>query len=373
MPDREKSKKELLEELDSLRELCARSEEELERLRASEQDLRESADRFRELAELLPESIFEFDTRGIFTFANRNGFARFGYTPEELGSVSCLELIVPEDRPKAIENIQACLVGGKMNSNRFTGKTKDGATFPITIHSAPIVRGDEIVGVRGIVIDITELHQAQREAETALEERGLLLREIHHRVRNNLQIISSLLRLKARKAQNDTLVDLLRDVEHRIMSMALAHDKLYDSGSFATLDLRDYVQSVIQQVSETYGSDIPVRASVADLDLGIDTAIPLGLIISELLSNCIKYAFPHQRRGHVTVNIEPGDDDCYQLEVTDQGEGAPEGLDFHSEDFPGLQFVSILAGQIGGEAFICRNGGTRVCVTFREVDKSGTD
>ena len=373
MPDREMSNEALLEELNRLRRRCAEYQGELERLRASEQGLRESADRFRELAELLPESIFEFDLQGVFTFANRNGFTRFGYTPEELGRVNCLELIVPEDWPRAVENIRACLLGGKLGSNRFTAKTKDGATFPVTIHSAPIIKDGDIVGVRGIVVDITELSRAQQEAEKALEERSLLLREVHHRVRNNLQIISSLLRLKARKAPDDSLVDLLRDVEHRIMSMALAHDKIYDSGSLSSLDLRDYVQSVIRQVSETYRSEIPINANVADLTLGIDTAIPLGLIISELLSNCIKYAFPDHGEGEVTVDIGPGESDYYQLVVTDPGVGTPKDLGFHSDKFPGLRFVSILAGQMDGDTSISRHDGTRVCVTFREVDKSRTD
>ena len=163
----------------------------------------------------------------------------------------------------------------------------------------------------------------------ALKERETLLKEIHHRVKNNMQIISSLISLQADKATETETIEMLDDSQRRIRSMALIHEKLYRSGSLAEIDFADYIESLIDELLRMYNVPpgvITITADIENIQLGVDTAIPCALIINELVSNCLKHAFPDGRTGEVTVALQRANG-AHTLTVADDGVGFPvEGL-----------------------------------------------
>jgi two-component sensor histidine kinase len=193
-----------------------------------------------------------------------------------------------------------------------------------------------------------------------------LLKEIHHRVKNNLQITSSLLRLQAGKVAEPSVRQLLRDSQDRIRSMALVHDMLYRSQDLARIDFPEYVRALVVQLVRSYNAAGRVRASIelAPLVLGVDVAVPCGLIVNELVANALKHAFPGDRSGQVRVQMTSGPE-WHRLTVRDDGVGLPAGVDLFQTQTLGLQLVRMLTEQLGGRVQIEGGGaGTGFAVEF---------
>jgi two-component sensor histidine kinase len=196
----------------------------------------------------------------------------------------------------------------------------------------------------------------------------VLLKEIHHRVKNNLQIISSLLNLQSDNIDLADPARTFRESQDRIRSMALIHEKLYRSGDVARIDFREYVESLTSGLYRSYfpGPGVRIFADVENVSLDIDLAVSCGLIINELVSNALKYAFPDGRAGKIHVSLA-GDGDSYTLTVSDDGVGLPPGLDFRDTPSLGLQLVNTLVGQLEGTIELDSAEGTRFKITFAEI------
>jgi hypothetical protein len=263
----------------------------------AEKTLQESEKKYRDLAELLPQTIFETDLNGNITFVNHIGHQIFGYTPEELNKgINMIQILVPEDRARAMKNNQRILNGEKLPFGEFTALKKDGTTFPIIVNTNLIIQEDKIIGLRGILVDISELKDAENKIKASLKDKEVLLREIHHRVKNNMQIISSLLNLQIDYLNDEDAVDVLKESQNRVKSMAMIHEKLYLSTDLTKINFVDYIQSLISNLFYSYNvkeDHIKPILKIEDVNLNIETAIPCGLIITELISNCLKYAFPN--------------------------------------------------------------------------------
>lgn len=214
-----------------------------------------------------------------------------------------------------------------------------------------------------IVRDITERKRADEQLKASLREKEVLLREIHHRVKNNMQVISSLLSLESARVGDPTTRQHFLDSMNRIHSMALVHEKLYRSGNLATIDFGEYLTSVTDQLmrlSHTPGVTCTVRAE--KLSLSVDTAIPCGLIVNELVTNALKHAFGGRDTGKISVTLTKADDTSATLTVRDDGVGFPDGLDFRTAQTMGLSLVVSLTHQIGGTVDLQRSGGTTFVV-----------
>jgi len=263
----------------------------------AEKTLQESEKKYRDLAELLPQTIFETDLNGNITFVNHIGHQIFGYTPEELNKgINMIQILVPEDRARAMKNNQRILNGEQLPFGEFTALKKDGTTFPIIVNTNLIIQEDKIIGLRGILVDISELKDAENKIKASLKDKEVLLREIHHRVKNNMQIISSLLNLQIDYLNDEDAVDVLKESQNRVKSMAMIHEKLYLSTDLTKINFVDYIQSLISNLFYSYNvkeDHIKPILKIEDVNLNIETAIPCGLIITELISNCLKYAFPN--------------------------------------------------------------------------------
>jgi len=242
----------------------------------------------------------------------------------------------------------------------------DGVVFPALVYTG-VVHGDHgPIGIRGIVVDITEQKRVAEVLRQALDEKEVLLKEVHHRVKNNLQIISSLLSLQADALNDPRDHALFKESEGRVRSMALIHERLYKSADLARVDFRDYVESLVTSLFFSYQQPgVTSDVAVCDARLPLDTAIPCGLIINELVSNALKHAYPDERRGTVTIGMRKEPDGTLHLEVHDDGIGLGEAIDPDTTKTLGLNLVSILTRQLQGTLVVERNGGTGFHITFQ--------
>ncbi len=330
----------------------------------------ESEKKYRDLSELLPQPVFEVDLNGNITFSNRIGLPIFGYTQEDLDNgLNMLQLIAPEDHYKVMERNQKILKGEQLPFAEFTATKKDGTLFPIIIHSTPIQHENMITGIRGVVVDITALKNAENKIKASLKDKEVLIKEVHHRVKNNRQIISSLLNLQIQYVDDKEAVNVLKESQNRVKSMAMIHEKLYLSQDLTKINFVDYIESLVSNLFYSYNvkkTDIKPLLEIDQISLNMETAIPCGLIISELISNSLKYAFPNGKKGEIQVSLK-SEDNYYKLTVRDNGIGLSEELELENAKTLGLKLVHILTGQIDGEININKKFGTEFNIIFKEL------
>jgi len=229
---------------------------------------------------------------------------------------------------------------------------------------------DMLMFVSAQVAVAIERKRAEATLRASLYEKEVLLKEIHHRVKNNMQVISSLLNLQSSHLKDKAAIEMFRESQHRIRSMALVHEKLYQSKDLSRIDFSKYIESLIIFLFHSYqvNSDlVRMKTEVGDVLLGINSAIPCGLIINELVMNAVKHAFPGGRKGEIIVSLKPSGGDRFTLSVSDDGVGFPAGLDFHKTETLGMQLVTMLVDQLDGTISLERKRGTRFEIVFREL------
>jgi len=205
--------------------------------------------------------------------------------------------------------------------------------------------------------------------EASLREKETLLREIHHRVKNNMQILSSLIRLQVRQADSEHLKDVLCESEARIRSMGLLHEKLYQSDSVSDIDLHGYLRTLTNEIlrmNNRSGAKVEIRLAVEDIRLGLDTALPCGLIVTELVTNSMKYAFPDRRDGVILVAVSCAGEGEHSLVVWDNGVGFPADFDISKSKSLGMRLVNMLTAQLNGQVVTTGDRGTRTELRFKE-------
>jgi two-component sensor histidine kinase len=206
--------------------------------------------------------------------------------------------------------------------------------------------------------------------QASLQEKEVLLQEIHHRVKNNLQVISSLLNLQATRLGDSRAIDALRDSQDRVRSMALVHEKLYQSPDLAQIDFADYTRALTRSLFGSYRDHVPgiaLRTQIDDTLMSVDIAIPCGLILSELVSNALKHAFPDGRSGEIIISLR-AQEGSRVLTVADDGVGLPQEMEVLHPESLGLELVNTLATQLDGTLTWEREGGTTCMVTFPNVE-----
>jgi two-component sensor histidine kinase len=215
----------------------------------------------------------------------------------------------------------------------------------------------------------------QREAaktESSLQEKELLLREIHHRVKNNLQVISSLLSLQSRYRKDEQAIAMAQESQNRIKVMALIHEKLYRSKDFANVEFNDYIKNLVNDLFVSYKvstSRISLKMDIGNISLGIDTAIPTGLIVNELVTNCLKYAFKPDKDGEIRISLRLLDSGEKELIVSDNGIGLPDGLDIKKAESLGLKMITNLTERsLHGKVNINKDNGTEFRIVFKEKE-----
>jgi PAS domain S-box-containing protein len=233
---------------------------------------------------------------------------------------------------------------------------------------APILDNDTVIGILGLNIDITDYKATQQRLEESLRQVQILLKEVHHRVKNNLQIITSMINLEERRVDS-RLQGILQDIENRINTMALIHEHLYTGESLAQISMPEYLESLSNSITASFNlhsRDIKIVQEVEEIILSIDTAIPLGIIANELITNSIKHAFP-EGRGTITVGLVRREG-TYRLTIADDGVGCPDQPD--EQEGLGITLVHQLARQLQGDTSYASDSGCSITVTFpAEVSK----
>jgi two-component sensor histidine kinase len=217
---------------------------------------------------------------------------------------------------------------------------------------------------------IEERRRSEELLEASLHEKEVLLKEIHHRVKNNLQVISSMLKLQASQVKDPAVVVALMDSQNRVQSMALIHEKLYQSVNLADINFAEYMESLVVFLNRSYTSSLKqvnLKVQAEPISLYIDLAVPCGLIVNELVSNALKHAFPNGKGGNVDVQLKALPDSRVELVVRDNGVGIPEGVDIWDSPSLGLQLVNALVSQLDGDLQFETGQGTRFAVSFRNV------
>jgi two-component sensor histidine kinase/putative methionine-R-sulfoxide reductase with GAF domain len=237
--------------------------------------------------------------------------------------------------------------------------------------------GNQISGAVASSRIYTKQLISEERIKASLEEKEVLLREINHRVKNNLQIISSLLNLQSRDIQDEKALRGVQASQDRIQSMAMVHEKLYQSEDLARIDFGEYIRSLATDLGSSYGlgsRGINLEIDVEDIRLSVDTAIPCGVIVNELVTNSLKHAFPRERSGQIYVKFQEADG-RYNMVFKDDGIGLPENLDINQPSSLGLTIVNALVGQLQGTFNYCHNGGCEVSITFpaEGLNRGGVD
>jgi PAS domain S-box-containing protein len=334
----------------------------------AEQALSESEEKFRGLVENANDAIYIITPLG-FQYVNAAFERLTGYTSEEIckKSFNFWNIIHPKDVKMIRRREEARRIGKKVPSRyEFRILSKDGCTKIVEPATVQIGEKGE-TKVMGMLRDVTDRKHAEEKIKASLKEKEILLREIHHRVKNNMQIISSLLRLQSRAIEDKRMVEMFKESQNRIRSMALIHEKLYQTEDFTKVNFAHYIKSLTVHLFHTYKVDLNVvkmNAQVEDVFLDINKAIPCGLIINELVSNALKHAFPNGRKGEILIRLVSRKDKKTKLTVNDNGIGLSQKIDFREPETLGLQLVHDLVRQIDGSIMMSRKGGTKFSVEF---------
>lgn len=332
----------------------------------------ESAARIRAILDTVVDGIITIDKRGIVETFNPAAEHIFGHAANDVIGRN-VKMLMPEPyRSRHDRYIERYLAGGEAKiveiGRMVEGRRKDGSIFPLELAVSEMRLGEGRMFI-GLVRDITERKNAEDKLKQALGEKEVLLKEVYHRVKNNLQIVSSLINLQAKNVKNKAAVELLKQSADRIKSMALLHEKLYQSKDLAKIDFNDYIHSLADHLMFGYGahsSRIKINLQIDAIFLDVDTAIPCGLIINELISNALKHAFPDDRHGEIGIAFRQ-DVDEFILVITDNGIGFPAGLDFKKSASLGLQLVSSLTNQLLGQLTLDQGDGSTFTLRFTHL------
>ena len=334
--------------------------QELQKKNRLQEEHQKEKDLADSLSDSMPGTFYLFNKYGKMIRWNKNTEILTGYTTEEVAQMSPLNFIAEEDRTKVRLKIAEGFIRGKKELEA-TALMKDGGKKPF-LFSSTIVRYNNETCLMGIGLDLSEHEKMESQIKSSLKEKEVLLNEVHHRVKNNLAIISSLLQMQARTSPNNKLKGALAESEGRIQAMAMIHELLYQHEDFSQLNFGEYIEKLLQQVKGKQTIDKVIRTEVnADpVFLDISTAVPCALIINELLTNAYKHAFQGLKQGNISISLKQNGK-TLTLEVYDDGIGLPPNS---GDETLGMSLIHGLAKQVGGRVRIRSEHGTTFTITF---------
>ena len=357
----------------------------------------ESERQFREMSDAMPQIVWRATPKGEMDYCNARWYEYTGCSEEEAKAVGSKEVIHPDDLLPCVEIGQRGIASGEPFELEFRLKrASDGA---YRWHLAKWVPYHDLDGsiLRwfGAATDMHEQKLAKERLETevksrtaamqllevkegqlvrSLAEKNTLLQEVHHRVKNNLQVISSLLRMQGEVLKDQTASAALKESHQRVLSMALIHEQLYGNQEMDQIDFADFTQTLVSELFRSYAGTakrVSHRMNVDEVRLQIDQAIPCGLILNELVTNALKYAYPNGKRGEVVIDLRETDGGMVTLAVSDQGVGLPAGFDWTHSESMGLPIVDLLTQQLGGTLAVRTSPGASFTIEFpRDIKKT---
>jgi PAS domain S-box-containing protein len=372
----------------SIRYLCARGDnqvasetnsvsmvgtvQDITQHKLAETALAGSAAHNQAILDTVSDGIITFDGLGNVESINPAAEGIFGYSADEVIGRN-VNMFMPGAYHSNHDNYrQRHSSDGESNAksigNTVEGRRKDGTRFPLDLVVGKVKFDGERL-FTGVVRDITERKLAGDMLLAALNEKELLLKEVYHRVKNNLQVVSSLINLQSKHVKNQAALDVLKQSADRIKAMALLHEKLYQSKDLARIDFNDYIRSLVEHLlysQDTQQDKIKIAIRIATVFLDVDTAIPCGLIVNELMTNALKHAFPDGRPGEIGITFKQHQGE-FVLNIADNGIGLPVGLDFQKSASLGLQLVASLTAQLMGQMTLDQAKGSSFTLRFNKI------
>jgi len=332
-------------------------------------ELLRSEERYRIVAEQTGQLVYDYDIPTGRIQWSGAFVSVIGYAAAEFQRFTIREWeesIHPADRARATNELDRAIRDCSRYHIEYRFRHKDGTYVDVFDNGLCLMdENGHSTRMLGTMTNITERKRAEAQIAASLKEKEVLLKEIHHRVKNNLQVISSLLNLQAVGMKDERILELLRESQNRIRSMALIHERLYRSENLARINFGEYLRSLVGFLARSYNiPQVEVKIHVKSISLPVNTAIPCGLIVNELVSNALKYAFPGGLQGQVDVSLELKNETSGVLTVADNGVGFPQEIDFRSTKTLGLQLINTLTLQINGTIELIRARGTTFSITF---------
>lgn len=344
-------------------------EAEITERKKTEKALGQSEERWHSLVKNAPDIITMADKKGTILFINRTVS---GIPVEQITGKNIYDFVTPEDRGRLKNCIARVMQTGEAEKLELTAVSSPGITSWYEDHIGPVMQDGRIVAVIIVTSDISERKKAEERIRASLEEKEILLREIHHRVKNNLQTISSLLRLQAGYIEDKKALEVLKNSGERIHSMALVHEELYRSRDLSKISFAGYLHNLVAHLFDSHylkPGQVRKEIQIENVVLDIETSIPLGLIISELISNSLKHAFPDFREGKIRVEMVKCENEEYDytLMVRDNGAGFPPDVDYRESRTLGMVLVLTLVKQLHGTIDLDREKGTTFTIQFKKL------
>jgi PAS domain S-box-containing protein len=335
----------------------------------TEEELRKTRNYLQSIIETEPACVKLLSPEGTLLDMNRAGLAMIqADSLDQVQGNPVAGLLLPEYR-EAFRSLVDKTFGGSSEVMEFEMVGLKGKRLWLETHAVPIRNAEgKIFASLGITRDITERKRAEEQIMSALREKDILLKEIHHRVKNNLQVVASLLDLQSRSIEDRQARMLFGESQKRIETMTLIHEKLYQSKDLARIDFTEYVDDLTAQIfalHEGRSDLIDLKADVRNVILDVNKAIPCGLIINELVSNALKHAFTGGERGTVSIRMHAHNEGGVTLSVSDDGKGFPEGVDYLNTKSLGMQLIISLVDQLGGIIKLEGGKGTTFVITFQ--------
>lgn len=343
-------------------------------LQQSKKAIEDSREKFKSIFDNAAEAIILFDIHGTIVETNDKIENLSGFKKDELIGKKFMKILslVEIDYNNALMSFKDIISGKELKQVQWEIKNKNGKEIVFLARPSVIKKNNKIDGLVLIIEDITERVNAEKELRDSLDEKEILLREIHHRVKNNLQIISSLLSLQKIKVDDKETVDILMECQGRVRTMAMIHENLYQSKDISTINFEDYLKKLLYHIFNSYqaGGAVNLKMNIEFSNMGIETAMPCGLIINELATNSIKHAFPETNNGNINIELKYNGEE-YVLTYSDDGIGLPKNLDPKKSKKLGLMVVNTLANQLNAEMEIDGSKGTKYVFKFRELPYTG--
>jgi PAS domain S-box-containing protein len=336
------------------------------------QKLRESEERYQNLAKIAPVGIFRTDNAGATTYVNPMWCQIAGMSEEKAMGAGWLNAIHPEDREGLSTGWQETINLKKPSFADYRFLRPDGTVAWVMGQASPEMDSENrIVGYVGTITDISGRKRAEEIIRASLQEKEILLKEVHHRVKNNLMTIISLIKMEEAKAGNKKTKPLLMELEGRVRAMALVHESLHNAGDLGRIDLQNYLETLTAHIRAQYGAERDIRFSLqaVGVDVDLDFAVPCGLIVNELVANAYKHAFPADLprfgagKPEIAVAVKY-ENDMLALTVADNVVGLPAGLVWEKSETLGLRLVTMLSQQLKGAIELDRSRGTAFCLRF---------
>ncbi|HUK37800.1 MAG TPA: PAS domain S-box protein [Methanomicrobiales archaeon] len=324
--------------------------------------LRESEEMFRNPVERSSVGIFLVQD-GTVKYANPRLAEMAGYFGESFTGMPFEPMILPEDLPKVREAMGRLTRGETLSEHlEFRAIEKDGAVREVEAYGSSMVFHGR-PAIFGTIIDITDRKRMEAQITASLREKEVMLREIHHRVKNNLQIVNSLMNLQMQKVGDPTTVMALTDTQARVRAMSLVHERLYKTQELSRIDLHDYLTKLVEELirSQKVAQKIELDFRIEGVFLDINQAIPVGLILNEILTNSLKYAFPDGRNGKISISADR-EGEGLTIRIGDDGVGIPAGFDWQKSNTLGMRLIHGLVSQVDGTIALERDGGTRYVI-----------